>query len=69
MSYERRRQELKDLTIERRRREEDRAMMIIEDQDGKLLRDIDKIERQRALYKKEFGFEEEGEDMEENAGE
>lgn len=71
MNYERRRQELKDLTIERRHREEDQARMILEDQEGRLLREIDKIERQRMLYKKEFGFEEEEGDInaEEEAGE
>jgi len=62
LTYEKRRQELKDLTIERRRREEDRAMMIIEDEQGKHLRELDKFERQQAQYKKEFGSDDDDEE-------
>ena len=54
-TYDRRRQELKDLTLERRRRAEDQALMIIEDEAGKHLREIDRIERQKAAYIAEFG--------------
>lgn len=61
-TYERRRQELKDLTLERRRRAEDQALMIIEDEMGKTLREIDRIERQKAAYVAEFGEPDEEED-------
>jgi hypothetical protein len=54
-SYERRRQELKDLTIERRRRAEDQAFMIIEDKLSAVLREIDKAERQKKAFLAQFG--------------
>ena len=49
-SYDRRRLELKELTLERRRREEDRAHMIIEDKLGEALREFDRQERQRRKW-------------------
>ena len=54
-SYERRRQELKDLTIERRRRAEDQAFMLIEDKLSAVLREIDKAERQKKAFLAQFG--------------
>jgi hypothetical protein len=54
-TYERRRQELKDLTLERRRRAEDQALMILEDEASRALREIDRIERQKAAYVAEYG--------------
>jgi hypothetical protein len=53
--FDRRRQELKDLAIERRRREEDQAGMIIEDKFGELLREVDRLERQQKQFAAEFG--------------
>lgn len=67
-TYERRRQELKDLTLERRRRSEDQALMIIEDEMSKTLREIDNLERQKAAYIAEYGEpDEEDEDADPNA--
>lgn len=54
-TYDRRRAELKELTLERRRREEDRALMIVEDDLSRILQEQDRAERQRAAYAKEFG--------------
>lgn len=54
-SYEQRRQELKELTLERRRRAEDQAHMIIEDKLSVILREIDKAERQKKAYLAQFG--------------
>jgi hypothetical protein len=59
LSYERRRQELKELTLERRRRAEDQRMMVIEDELSYYLREIDKIERQKKAFEAEFGVDEE----------
>jgi hypothetical protein len=59
LTYEKRRKELKDLTLERRRRTEDQKLMILEDELSLQLREIDKIERQRKAYVAEFGADEE----------
>ena len=59
LSYDRRRQELKELTLERRRRAEDQRLMIIEDELSQMLREIDKIERQKKAFTAEFGEDEE----------
>lgn len=66
-TYERRRQELKEVTLERRRRAEDQALMIIEDEQSKALRELDLLERQRAAYIAEFGDLEGEEDDDPNA--
>lgn len=66
-TYERRRQELKDLTLERRRRAEDQALMILEDEQSKALRELDRLERQRAAYIAEFGEAELSDDDDPNA--
>lgn len=55
-----RRAELKDIALERRRIQYENAQMVIEDESGKKLREIDKAERQRKEYIKEFGTFEEG---------
>ena len=67
-TFDRRRQELKELAIERRRRAEDQAYMTIEDKLGEALREIDKAERQKKKYLAElgeFGDDEEGKKEEE----
>lgn len=64
--FEKRRMELKFLTLERRRQAEEQAYMIIEDTLGVGLREIDKAERQRLAFLKEFG---EIDDDEDNDGE
>lgn len=64
--FEKRRLELKDLTMERRRRAEEQAYMVLEDKFGEKLREIDRIERQRLQFIKEFG-EVEDEEEEENS--
>lgn len=69
LTYEKRRKELKDLTLERRRRAEDQRLMIIEDELSLQLREIDKIERQRKAYLAEFGADEEDEGKGENPDE
>lgn len=58
-TYEQRRRELKDLTIERRKMKEEQASMLIEDELSKELRDLDRVERQRLAYVKEFGEDQE----------
>lgn len=62
---------LQELTIERRRREEERAHMIIEDDMSKALRELDRVERQRKKFLEEFGVEidMDGDDEEEDGGE
>jgi len=57
-TYEQRRQDLKDLTVERRRVREDQAQMILEDEAGKVLRQTDLADRARKAYIAEFGEEE-----------
>lgn len=59
LTYEKRRKELKDLTLERRRRTEDQRLMILEDELSYQLRELDKIERQKKAYEQEFGKDEE----------
>lgn len=54
-SYDKRRKELKELAIERRRRAEDQAYMMLEDKMGEVLREIDRVERQRKKFEAEFG--------------
>lgn len=54
-SAEARRAQLKETTLHLRRQEEDRAFMILEDKAGEVLREIDRIERQRALVAKTIG--------------
>lgn len=55
-SYEERRQELKDIALERRRQLEDRAHMVVEDKLSEALREVDRLERQRKKYIAEFGM-------------
>jgi hypothetical protein len=55
-SYDRRRRELKELTLERQRREEDRAFMIVEDKLSSLLREQYRHEQQRLELLKEIGM-------------
>lgn len=57
-----RRAELKDIALERRRVQYENAQMTIEDEAGKKLREIDKADRQRKEYIKEFGAFEDVED-------
>eukprot|EP01038_Epipyxis_sp_PR26KG_P004244 gene4244-6023_t len=57
-SYEKRRIELKELTLERRRRSEDQAYMILEDALGHDLREMDRVERQKKAFMAEFGLSE-----------
>jgi len=54
-SYDQRRDELKQLTLERRRRAEEEAYMTIEDKLSEALREIDRAERAKKEYEKEFG--------------
>ena len=55
-SFDKRRMELKALTLERGRQAEETAYMTLEDARSKLLRDIDKAERMKRQYEKEFGI-------------
>ncbi len=55
LSYEKRRKELKDLTLERRRRAEDQRLMILEDELSQQLREIANTERQKKAFIAEFG--------------
>lgn len=52
---EARRAQLKELTLERRHREEVQAYMILEDKFGMLLREVDRVLRQNALIAKAMG--------------
>lgn len=52
---DKRRAELKALTLERQRREEDRAYMTLEDESGLLLREIDVADRSKKKFLQEFG--------------
>ena len=61
-SFDKRRMELKALTLERGRQAEETAYMTLEDARSKLLRDIDKAERMRRQYEKEFGIIDEPDD-------
>jgi len=54
-SLDRRRQDLKDIAMERRRRTEDQAYMTIEDKAGEALRDMDRKERQQKLVAASLG--------------
>ena len=54
-SMEARRNQLKELTLERRRREEDQAFMILEDKFGELLREVDQRERRKKALAKALG--------------
>lgn len=67
--YEARRQQLKEITLERRRREEDLQLMAIEDELSRGLREIVLLELQRQKYVAEYGedsnSDREGEDEEE----
>lgn len=66
LSYEKRRQELKELTIERRRRQEELQWMAMEDELSFALRELDKLERQRKAFEEEYGkvSDDEGEEEE-----
>lgn len=55
-SFEKRRRELKDITMERRRIAEECALMALEDTAGAKLREFDKAERMRKLYMETIGF-------------
>lgn len=55
-SFDKRRLELKALTLERGKQAEETAYMTIEDARSKILRDLDKAERMRRQYEKEFGI-------------
>lgn len=63
--FDRRRAELKDLTMERRKREEEQMHMIVEDQRGEALREVDRAERQAKKFLEEFGKLDQDEDNEE----
>jgi hypothetical protein len=65
-SFDKRRAELKSLTLERSKQAEEQAYMTLEDSRSKLLREIDKADRQRVQYEKEFGIVEETEPVDEN---
>lgn len=54
--YDARRMQLKELTLERRRRAEEQAHMIIEDKMGLALREIVRAEIARKAYEAEFGI-------------
>ena len=62
MGYERRRDYLKEVALSRRKREEDRARMIVEDDHSKTMRAQWIIEDAQARIKKEFGDEDEDDD-------
>lgn len=66
--YERRRQELKELTLERRRREEDQQLMVLEDELSMVLRELDRVERQKKAYRDEYGDDEAHDDEFDDAG-
>lgn len=63
-STDRRRDELKEITLERRRRQEERAHMIIEDKLSEALREVDRLERQRQQFIAEFGVDEDDDEAE-----
>jgi hypothetical protein len=69
LSYENRRQQLKELTLERRRREEDQALMALEDALGDMLREVDRLERQKKAYEAEFGPDDDEENDDESGSE
>jgi len=55
LAYEKRRQELKDITMARRREKEEEAYMTLEDKLSEELRDIDRKDRAKAKLLKEYG--------------
>jgi hypothetical protein len=57
--FERKRQELKDLALERRFMADEMAYMTIEDELGVLLRDVDRAERARKLFLEQMGADDE----------
>lgn len=61
-AYERRRRELKELTLERRRRAEDQQLMALEDELSMLLREVDRMERQKKAYRDEYGEDDDEDD-------
>ena len=62
MGYERRRDYLKEVALSRRKREEDRARMIVEDDHSRTMRAQWIIEDAQARIKKEFGDDDEDDD-------
>eukprot|EP00981_Chlorochromonas_danica_P003173 scaffold633_cov288-Ochromonas_danica.AAC.8 len=59
LTYEQRRAELKEMTLERRRRAIDQAGMLLADEESQMLREIVRKDIQRAKYLAEYGLPEE----------